>query len=432
MFATLIIILICVSHALVADDSPKKIEQWIEGELPSIAKLYVDLHRHPELSLQEKETSEKLAAEFRAAGFEVTTGVGGYGVVGLLKNGEGPCVMLRCDMDALPVKEETGLEYASQVQVPTADGSTTGVMHACGHDLHMAMLVGAARYLASHRDQWHGTLLLIGQPAEEKGLGAKAMLADGLFTRFPKPDVGLAIHVASELATGTVGYCPGPAMANSDSIDITMHGRGGHGSTPELTIDPIVQAAELVLALQTIISREIAPQSPAVITVGAIHGGTKHNIIGNECQLQLTVRSYSDEVREQLLEAIRRKADAVAAGARAPAPTITIINSTPFLRNDEKLTARIADLFRNSIGPGNVIEIPPRLGAEDFGRYGREGVPILMYRVGTTSRRRLDQFTAAGQSPPSLHSSKYYPDFEESLQTGIFTLTTAVLDLMKP
>ncbi|HWL07261.1 MAG TPA: amidohydrolase [Planctomicrobium sp.] len=408
------------------------VKTWVESEMDSIARLYLHLHRHPELSLHEKETAARIAQELRDAGYQVTTDVGGHGLVGLLKNGEGPCVMLRCDLDALPITETTGLEYASTVTTTTSKGVSTGVMHACGHDIHMTNLVGVARYLASHRDQWKGTLMLVGQPAEEGGEGAKAMLKDGLFERFPKPDYALAIHVWPSIPTGKIGFRPGAIMANVDSVDITMKGRGGHGSAPQTTIDPIIQAAELVVSLQTIVSRELNPQETGVITVGSIHGGTQHNIIGNECHLQLTVRSYSDEVRQLLLDGIERKAKAVAAGSRAPDPVIVIKVNTPVLFNDAKLTERFVQSARATIGEENVVEVPPSMGGEDFSRYGRAGVPIMMFRLGAISQHRLDQMTAAGIPVPSLHSSTFYPDFEEALQTGIVTMTSAVLNLMKP
>lgn len=407
------------------------VSTWIENQMDSIAGLYLHLHRHPELSLHEKETSARIAKELRDAGFEVTTPFGGYGVVGLIRNGDGPKLMLRCDLDGLPVKEETGMEYASTVTT-SLNGVPTGVMHACGHDIHMTTVVNTARYLASHQDLWRGTLMVIGQPAEEGGRGAKAMLEDGLFEKFPKPDYALAMHVTPEIPCGVLGYCPGPAMANVDSIDITMKGRGGHGSAPHTTIDPIMQAAELVVSLQTIVSREIDPSSTAVVTVGSIHGGAQHNVIGNECHLQLTVRSYTDEVRDQLLAAIQRKAKAVAQGARAPEPDIQIRQNTPVLINNEELTARVAEVFRGTFGEARVVRIPPRMGGEDFSRYGREGVPIFMFRLGVVSQHRMDRYAAAGQQPPSLHSSQFRPDFEEALPVGIEAMTIAALDLLKP
>ncbi|WP_437193341.1 M20 metallopeptidase family protein [Planctomicrobium sp. SH527] len=400
--------------------------------MDSLAGLYIYLHRNPELSFQEKETAARIAKELRDAGYEVTTGIGGHGAVGVLKNGAGPCVMLRCDMDALPVTEATGLEYASKVRATTEKNLQTGVMHACGHDIHMTNLIGVARYLASHRDQWNGTLLVVGQPAEERIQGASAMLKDGLFERFPKPDMALALHVAGDMPTGKVAYRAGPLMANLDSVDITMKGRGGHGSSPHLTIDPVTQAAELVMSLQLIVTREISPLEPALITVGSIHGGTQYNIIGDECHLQLTVRSYSADVRKRLLDGIHRRAKSIATGAGAPEPIIRLSEQTPAVLNDADLTARLAAVSRKVIGDENVLAASQSMGGEDFSRYGEAGIPIVMYRLGSVSQRRLDQYSAGGVSPPSLHSALYYPDFEEALTTGIVTMTSSVLDLMKP
>ncbi len=289
--------------------------QWAHDHNEELVQLYRHFHQHPELSFQEKETAARLAQELKSAGYDVTTGVGGTGVVGLLKNGPGPTLMLRTDLDALPVTESTNLAYSSKVKVKQPSGTETGVMHACGHDIHITNLIGVARYLAANRDRWSGTLMLIGQPAEEVGNGAKKMLDDGLFEKFPKPDYAVALHVDGSLATGKVGYRAGFAQANVDSVDITLHGRGGHGAAPHTTVDPVVMAAKLILDLQTLVSRETNPIEPAVVTVGSIHAGTKHNIIPEDCKLQLTVRSYSDKVREHLLDGIRRKAKAVAASA---------------------------------------------------------------------------------------------------------------------
>ena len=313
-----------------------ELEEWTKENLAAIVEVYQTFHRSPELSFQEKETGKRLAEELKKAGCEVTANLGGHGVVGMLKNGEGPTVMWRTDLDALPVQEQTGLGYASLVKTKNDQGVEVSVMHACGHDIHIANLIGTARYLATHRDEWQGTVMFIGQPAEERGAGARAMLKDGLFEKFPKPDVALALHVDSYLATGKVGYRAGYAMANVDSVDITCRGRGGHGSAPETTIDPVVQAAFLIVDLQTIVSREISPKEPAVVTVGSIHGGSKHNIIGNECHLQLTVRSYTDTVRQHLLSAIKRKALAAAASQNAPEPIIKIDEReyTPAVYND--------------------------------------------------------------------------------------------------
>lgn len=403
---------------------------WANAHLEELVELYRHFHTHPELSFQEMETASRVAKELKAAGAEVTEKVGGTGVVGILKNGAGRTILLRTDLDALPVTEQTGLAYASKVKVKS-DAGETGVMHACGHDIHITNLIAVARWFAAHKDQWKGTLIFLGQPAEERGSGAKAMLEDGLFTKFPKPDYCLALHVDSELATGKVGVRGGYALANVDSVDITLIGKGGHGAYPHTTIDPIVMAAQLVLSLQTIVSREIKPIEPCVVTVGSIHGGTKHNIIGATCDLQLTVRSYTDEVREQIKNAIIRKTKAVAAGAGAPEPKITFSEGTPAMFNDEKLAVQMREVFSRELGAANVDDPEPSMGGEDFSQYGRAGVPILMYRLGTIEPRRLARMKELGQDPPSLHSPLYYPDAEESLVIGVQTMVAATQELLK-
>jgi hippurate hydrolase len=403
---------------------------WAEANMPSLVALYQHFHAHPELSFEENKTAERLAQELREVGAVVTVGVGGTGVVGLLKNGDGRTVMLRTDLDALPVTEQTGLAYASQVKVES-DGLETGVMHACGHDIHITNLIAVARWFAAHKDQWQGTLVFIGQPAEERGSGAKKMLDDGLFTRFPRPDYCLALHCDATLAAGRVGVRGGYALANVDSVDITLIGKGGHGAYPHTTIDPIVMAAQLVLSLQTIVAREVKPTDPAVVTVGAIRAGTKHNIISGECHLQLTVRSYRDEVRQQLHNAIVRKAKAVAAGAGAPEPKIVFSEGTPAMFNDEKLAARLDAVFVRELGAEAIDHPEASMGGEDFSQYGRAGVPILMYRLGTIESRRLARLKQLGQEPPSLHSPLYYPDPEPTLKTGVQTMVAATLELLK-
>ena len=404
---------------------------WADERLPQLLSLYRHLHSHPELSLQETETAARVAKEWRDAGYKVTEGVGGTGVVGLLKNGEGPTVMLRCDLDALPVTEATGLPFASEVTVERPGGGTTGVMHACGHDVHMTVVTGAGTYFAEHQDRWAGTVMLIAQPAEELGAGAKAMLGDELFTRFPKPDYAVALHVTPTAAAGKVETLAGYSLANVDSVDITFHGRGGHGAHPEATIDPIVMAAEFILSAQSIVAREIAPTDPAVVTVGSIHAGTKHNIIPNEATLQLTVRSYADEVRADLISAIERRANAAAAAAGAEPPTVETSEGTPSLYNDPALTARLTAAFREELGEENVDPGTPSMGGEDFSRYGRAGVPILMYRLGTAKPRDLMRYERAGMEPPSLHSANYAPDAEAAVPIGVRTLIAAGLELLK-
>ncbi len=411
--------------------SSELLEDWLKQKIPQLAQLYQSLHQAPELSFEEEQTAARMAEQMRELGLEVTTGIGGHGLVAVLTNGRGSTLLLRADMDALPVAEETDLPYASQVRVQDKRGATVGVMHACGHDMHMTNLIGAVQYLASHRDQWQGTLVVMFQPAEERGAGAKAMLEAGLLKRFPRPDFALALHVAADKPTGTVEYLAGYALANVDSVDITVRGRGGHGAFPETTIDPIVLAARLVLDLQTIVSREIAPIDPAVITVGSIHGGTKHNIIGDECHLQLTVRSYTPEVRNHLIDAIRRKALAAAKSANAPEPEISTTEGTPALYNDPDLVARLVPVFEQALGKQNVNEGKPSMGGEDFGRIGRAGVPILMLKLGTIAPERLDKYKNEGAPPPSLHSPKYYPDPGPSIATGVELLVSATLELLQ-
>jgi hippurate hydrolase len=405
---------------------------WVKSEVVPLTALYKELHQAPELSFEEKNTAAKMAARARDLGLEVTEHVGGHGVVAVLKNGAGPTLLLRADMDALPVLEETGLDYASRVKVTDPRGAVVGVMHACGHDMHMTMLVGTLKFLKEHPDAWRGTVIAIFQPAEERGGGAQAMLDDGLFRRFARPDFALALHVAADRETGKIATRPGYALANVDSVDITIHGRGGHGAYPHMTIDPIVIAAKLVLDLQTIVSREIRPIDPAVVTVGAIHGGTKHNIIGDECKLQLTVRSFTPEVRQKIHDAIRRKAKAAADSAGAPEPTIEISDGTPALRNDPELAERVMATVGKAIGAANVEIADPSMGGEDFGRFGGAGVPIVMLSVGSVAPERMAAYRKDGGVEPSLHSPKYYPDVEPTITTGVTALASAALDLLAP
>lgn len=402
---------------------------WAEKNLDDLLAIYQHFHRNPELSFYEKETAATLAKHLKAAGAEVTENIGGFGVVGLLKNGAGKTIMVRTDLDALPVKELTGLAYASQVVGKNETGNDVGIMHACGHDIHITNLIAVARYFAANKDKWKGTLMLLGQPAEEKGSGARKMLEDKLFTRFTKPDFALALHCDSSLAAGRVSIRGGYILANVDSVDIVVKGRGGHGAQPHTTIDPIVQAAELVVALQSIVSREIKPAEPAVITVGAIHGGTKHNIIGDTCHLQLTVRSYTDAVRAQLKSAIERKAKGIAQASGAPEPTITFSDGTPATFNDEKLAVRLNKTLLDLLGADNVEAGERSMGGEDFSEYGRAGVPILMYRLGAVNAKRLARYKELGQEPPSLHSPLFYPDADETLVTAVSTMTAAVQEL---
>ncbi len=403
----------------------------LDSLYPDLEKLYIDLHQTPELSQHEEKTSAKMAARLKALGYEVTTGVGGFGVVAILKNGKGPTVLVREDMDALPVEERTGLPYASKITTKDDSGATVSVMHACGHDVHMTSLIGAAALLARAKDRWRGTLFLIAQPAEEKGSGAAAMLKDGLFKRFGKPDFAISFHDSASDPAGKVSLVPGYANANVDSVDLTIYGRGGHGAYPHTTVDPIVIAARTVMALQTAVSRENKPTDPAVITVGSIHGGTKHNIIPDEVKLQITVRSYKDEVRQRLLAAIDRIAKAEAAGAGAPRPPkMEVTEGTNATYNDPALTRRISGALAKVLGPPNVLEGEPVMGAEDFSEFGRAGVPALQFNVGAVNPARYDAAQKTGDPLPSLHSSEFAPDREPTLKTGVASLTIAALELL--
>ncbi|PYY16590.1 MAG: amidohydrolase [Acidobacteria bacterium] len=394
---------------------------------PNLEKLYVDLHQAPELSLHEEKTAARLVSEIKALGYDVTSGVGGYGVVAILRNGTGPNVLLRTDTDALPVEEKTGLPFASRVH--TAEG--TPVMHACGHDLHMTAWIGTAKWMASHKQQWSGTLIMIAQPAEEVVKGARAMLADGLYTRFPKPNFALAVHDASDLPTGKVGYTPGYALANSDSIDIMVFGKGGHGAQPQSTIDPIVIAARIVSGLQTLVSRQNNPLDPVVITVGQIHGGTKNNIIPDQVMLGLSVRTYKKDVRERVLQGIERVAKAEAELAGAPrAPEVKITEGTIAVYNDPKLTERLVGSLRRSLGDANVVEVPPKMVSEDFSYYAQDGIPEAMFHVGAVNPQKFADAQQSGTQLPSLHSALFAPDFQPTLRTAIQTEVTELLELM--
>src|SRR2546422_237000 len=423
-----------------ADSSATSLREPLQAranqEYPRLFELYKHLHTHPELSLHEEQTGQRVADELKEAGFEVTTRVGGHGVVGVLRNGRGPTILVRTDLDALPVKEQTGLPYASTVRATDDKGAAVEVMHACGHDVHMTVLVGAARTLVSLKDRWQGTLVMIGQPAEEKGSGARKMLADGLFTRFPKPDYCLALHVKADLPAGSVGYIEGYALGNVDSLDITIRGVGGHGAWPHKTKDPIVLAAEAVLAFQTIVSREIAPGEPAVVTVGSIHGGTKHNIIPDEGMLQLTLRSYTDQVREQTIAAIKRITGGLAEAAGLPEDRMPIVvlrdqEFTPATYNDPGLTRRVAAALKEWLGEANVRPAKPVMGGEDFSEYGRtpDKIPICLFWLGAVKPELVQESEKTGKPLPSLHSSQFAPLPEPTITTGVIAMTAAVLEL---
>jgi hippurate hydrolase len=410
----------------------------VAREQESLLALYRELHAAPELSFQEEKTSARLAVEMRAAGFEVTEKVGGWGVVAVLRNGAGKTILVRTDLDGLPVREITGLPYASKARAKDEQGREVSVMHACGHDVHMACWVGAARVLAASKDQWRGTLVFIGQPAEERGAGAEAMLNDGLFQRFPKPDLCLALHDNSDLPAGKFGLTSGVATANVDSVDILVHGVGGHGAMPEKTKDPIVLAAQIVVALQTIDSRELAPIEPVVVTVGSIHGGTKHNIIPDEVRLQLTVRTFSMEVRDKVLAAIARIARGQAISAGLPEGLMPEVKTaerlTPMLHNDPALIERLRAVFTALYGKDQVVDRKPTMGGEDFSRYGmtEDKIPVCMFWLGATPAETIREAAKSGEPTPGLHSPFFRPDIETVLPIGVTSMSAAVLDLMKP
>jgi amidohydrolase len=392
----------------------------IETVYPAAHDLYIDLHQNPELSSHETQTASKLAARLRSLGYEVTEGVGGTGVVAMLKNGAGPTVMLRTELDALPVEEKTGLPYASKVHAKDDGGRDVPVMHACGHDLHMASLVGTAAIMAHSKQSWHGTLMLIGQPAEEAIGGAKRMIEDGLFTRFPKPAVGIALHVGNNLPAGQVGITPGIYNTNADSVRITIYGKGGHGSAPHTTIDPIVIAARTILALQTIASREVKPGEMVVVTVGYIRAGTKNNIIPDQAELGLTVRTYKTEVRKQILAAIARiaKAEALASGAQQE-PVIEHYESTDSVYNDPALARRLRAPLEAALGMENVITTEPITPSEDYSYFIQQGVPSLYFSLGGADPQKYAETKAAATMLPSNHSPFFTPDVEPALRTGI-------------
>ncbi len=425
---------IAVASPAQADD----LRTDLQADMPDLMELYRHLHANPELSFEEHETAAKLAKRMKALGFEVTEGVGRTGVVSVMRNGEGPTVMLRADMDGLPVVEQTGLPYASTVTATPASGVTTGVMHACGHDTHMAGFIGAAQLLAERKDDWQGTLVMILQPAEELGLGALAMIEDGLYTRFPKPDYALAFHDAAAPApAGTIGYTLGFALANVDSVDITVKGIGGHGAYPHTTVDPVVLASSIVMKLQTVVSRNSSPLDPAVITVGSFHAGAKHNIISDEAKLQLTVRSYSDESRKLLLDGIRRVARGEAITAGLPEnlmPEIAVEDTyTPSTFNDVDFSNEMAAAFKARFGEERVMEWPPVMGGEDFSQFRRadpENIDSMIFWISGTPQPMLEALEKDGTPLPSLHSPFWAPDAEKVIATGAEALASAALDLM--
>ena len=422
------------------------IEKVVESELPSLLSIYKDIHAHPELSWHEEKTSAFLAKELRAAGCEVTErlgkydkpGITGYGVIGVMKNGPGQTVLVRTDMDALPVEEETGLAYASKVTTKNEEGKDVHVMHACGHDAHIAAFVGTVRALQSLKDQWQGTIVFVGQPAEETGNGARALLNDGLYKRFPKPDFALGFHDKADLEIGHIAVTEGPTYANVDSVNITVRGIGGHGAYPHKTKDPIVLSAEIIMALQTIASRENNPLDPVVVTVGSIHGGTKHNIISDEVKMQLTVRTYKADVRDRVLAAIDRitKGCATAAGIPAErAPIVDVLKDqfTPATYNNPELTRRLVEVWKKQLGADKIEKCDPTMGGEDFSEYSLadHSIPAVDFHIGAVDPAKIAEFKKAGKELPTLHSSKFAPVPEPTIHVGMVGMISAVLELMK-
>jgi amidohydrolase len=431
-YLCIVAMLLCLLRpAFPADAWRAPSAQQIDALYPQLQTLYLELHRHPELSGHEVNTASTIATQLRNLGYEVTTGVGGTGVVGVLKNGPGPTVMVRAELDALPVLEKTGLPYASKVTTHNDQGIEVPVMHACGHDLHMSVGIGTAALLAQYKARWHGTFIYVGQPAEETIHGADGMIADGLFTRFPKPDFAFAIHDSPAQPAGKIGVTSGFAASNADSVDVVIYGKGGHGSAPQVTIDPIVIAARTILSWQTIVSREINPHDPAVITVGSIHGGTKNNIIPDDVDLQLTVRSYKEEVRKHLLASIERIADGEAAAAGAEKkPLVKVYESANAVYNDPAATQRVVNALEPVLGPANILQSAPIMASDDFSEYGRAGVPSVMLWLGAVDPARFAAAQKSGEVLPGPHSSLFAPDLEPSLRTGVLVETTAVLELL--
>jgi hippurate hydrolase len=432
-----------IAPLILAQQTPQSLA---DAELPSLLGIYKDLHTHPELSGQEERTAALVAKELHAAGCQVTEHLGkyensklkAYGVVGVMKNGDGPTVLVRTDMDALPVKEETGLPYASKVVAKNEEGKDVYVMHACGHDTHLAAFIGTARALGKLKDQWHGTIVFVAQPAEETGNGARALLKDGLYEKFGKPSFALGFHDKADLATGHIGITEGYTYANVDSVDVIVRGVGGHGAYPHKTTDPIVLAAQMINSWQTIPSRQNNPLDPIVITVGSIHGGTKHNIISDEVKMQLTVRTYKPEVRERVLAAIERTAKGIAAAGGIPperAPIITVSKDQfcPATYNNPELTKRLVAVWKKSLGDENVEIVDPTMGGEDFSEYSLPdySIPAVNFHFGAVDPAKIAKYKQDGKELPTLHSSKFAPVPEPTIRTAIIGMTTAVLDLLK-
>jgi len=411
-------------------EQPRSINQAvpeIAALEPELESLYRDLHEHPELAFHEQRTAATLADRLKPLGFEVTTQVGGTGLVAILRNGPGPVVMLRTELDALPLEEKTGLPFASKATGLDSEGKVVPVAHSCGHDLHMTGWLGAATIMARRRTKWHGTLMLVGQPAEEIVRGAAAMLAYGLFTRFQKPDFAISMHDEPSLPSGQIGFHPGFFRASSDAVDVTIFGRGGHGGKPQMTVDPVVLAARAILGIQTIVSRETDPLSPAVVTIGSIHGGNAGNVIPDEVRMQMSVRTYDDKVRKRILSSIKRQLDAEAAAADAPSPpSIKVTAGAEAVYNDPELTAHLVEALRQNLGTESVMEMPAKMTSEDFSEYGRAGVRAVLLHIGAVSPATL----ASGARVPDLHSPQWFPELEPTLRSLVAAEVVMLMDLL--
>jgi amidohydrolase len=431
--------------AFAAGACAQNLNALVDPQLPGLVETYKSIHSHPELSHHEERTAGILAAELRKAGYTVTERVGkypdasqAYGVVAILENGAGPRILIRTDMDALPIVEQTNVPYASRVTSKNAAGQEVGVMHACGHDVHVTTMIGTARALAALRSQWHGTLMLVGQPSEETIDGAKAMLADHLYQRFGKPDFAVALHDTNELAAGTVALVSGAAQAGSTSIDVTLRGIGGHGAHPQSAKDPVVMAGEFIVQLQTIVSRQEDPSDPAVVTIGTIHGGTKRNIIPNEVKLEITARAFSEHAREVIIDGIRRTAAGVALSAGVPenlAPIVNVLEneSAPVMYNDPALTARAKAALVKALGAQNVLSSSPVMESEDFGNFGLDGhqIPALMFGLGAMDAGKLAEARAAGKSLPGPHNALFQPLPEPTLRAGVTAMSSVAIALLQ-
>ena len=436
-------LLLCLLLPVVVNAQQLSVDAMIDRDMASILSTYKMLHAAPELSHREEKTSQFFAGELRKLGYTVTDRLGkfdnpdwtGYGVIAVMKNGAGPTVLVRTELDALPVDEKTGVPYASTVRAKNDAGVEVGVMHACGHDIHMTSLLATAKILSELKSQWQGTLVLLGQPSEESGDGARALLKDNLYTRFPQPDFAIALHDKPEIETGKIGYTPGYSMASATSIDIKIRGVGGHGSAPETTKDPIVVAAQVVLALQTIVSRENSPLDPAVVTVGSIHGGTRYNIIPDEVNLQLTVRTYKEDVRQRILASIERIVKSAAMSAGIPedrAPIVKVSEGTTSTYNDPKLLERLTPALKRALGADNVMQVPPIMASEDFGYLSLDQkIPATIIWLGASDPAKVKAFRETGAALPGLHSALFAPVPEPTLRTGVKATTAAVLELMK-